>query len=128
VKGYGVFRHEGKMKKAHRMSWLFHFGPIPEEMDVLHSCDQPLCCNPWHLFLGDNAANTADRHAKGRDAVGEANSASKLFPSQVREMILAYESGLVSQEALALFYGVTQSTVGAVVRYETWKHVSGGGR
>lgn len=44
-------------------------------MHVLHSCDNPPCCNPAHLFLGTNADNTADRHAKGRDARGAAHGA-----------------------------------------------------
>jgi hypothetical protein len=68
-KGYGVFRY-GKNGRtgAHRASWFFHHGPIPDAAWVLHRCDNPRCVNPDHLFLGDNAANVADKVAKGRCA------------------------------------------------------------
>lgn len=65
--GYGTFRHDGKMKKAHRLAWIFcSRGPIPDGLVVMHSCDNPPCCNPAHLSLGTVADNNRDRHNKGR--------------------------------------------------------------
>jgi hypothetical protein len=52
--------------KAHRVQWEKFFGPIPEGMHVLHTCDTPGCINIEHLFLGTNADNMRDMAAKGR--------------------------------------------------------------
>lgn len=72
--GYGLFQIGlGGSKRcvaAHRMAWILTNGPIPDGLHVLHHCDNPPCCNPWHLFLGDHAANMADKKAKGRGRRG----------------------------------------------------------
>ena len=64
--GYGYFRFDGKMRKAHRMAWLFAIGEIPEGMMVCHSCDNPSCVNPEHLWLGTGQDNMDDMNTKGR--------------------------------------------------------------
>lgn len=53
---------------AHRASWEYHNGPIPEGMHVLHKCDTPLCVNPNHLFLGTLKDNTQDAIRKKRQS------------------------------------------------------------
>ena len=63
---YGKMRFMMKDVRAHRASWMIHFGEIPEGMSVLHRCDTPLCVNPNHLFLGTQQENMADKVAKGR--------------------------------------------------------------
>ena len=67
--GYGQLRLDGKMKLAHRMSWIVFRGDIPDGMCVCHKCDTPRCVNPEHLFLGSHLDNTADAYAKGRMAI-----------------------------------------------------------
>jgi len=66
--GYG--QSQDKIKKAHRQSWVYTNGDIPDGMDVCHECDNPPCCNPNHLFLGTHQDNMVDRTRKGRSRNG----------------------------------------------------------
>ena len=72
--GYGQIRdmngRYGKKKLAHRISWNIHNGPIPNGMLVLHTCDNPLCVNPNHLWLGTHKDNNDDMMKKGRHSKG----------------------------------------------------------
>jgi hypothetical protein len=64
---YGVFRFQGKRALAHRVSYEMRYGPVSQEIKVLHRCDNPVCVNPSHLFLGTQSDNLADMRIKGRD-------------------------------------------------------------
>ncbi len=65
--GYGSFKWRGKMRGSNRVAWeIYHGKEVPEGMDVLHSCDVRLCCNPMHLWIGTHQDNMLDMHRKGR--------------------------------------------------------------
>ena len=56
-----------RMRSLHRIAWEAHNAePIPEGMIVMHTCDNPPCCNPAHLVLGTPKDNTHDAISKGR--------------------------------------------------------------
>jgi hypothetical protein len=64
--GQGVVRHEGKNWVTSRLAWILSFGEIPPKIYVCHTCDNPSCINPNHLFLGTPKDNTQDMIRKGR--------------------------------------------------------------
>lgn len=66
--GYGAFKIENDTVDAHRVSWMIHFGPIPDGLCVCHKCDNRRCVRPDHLFLGTKKDNNQDMFRKGRNA------------------------------------------------------------
>lgn len=127
---------------AHRVAKELLLGRrLPTEVWVLHECDTPLCVNPNHLFLGDQAANDADREAKGRTSRGEshslalrssaifaatqrgvANHQSKVNEAVVREIRERRATG-ERWVSIARHFGLHHSTVMDIVARKTWNHV-----
>lgn len=64
--GYGAFKVSGRQFASHRVSWIIAYGEIPAGAWVLHTCDNILCVNPAHLFMGGNSLNQLDSSRKGR--------------------------------------------------------------
>jgi HNH endonuclease len=82
--GYGRFIVKwGQTRLVHRLVWELTNGPIPGGLHVLHRCDNPLCCNPDHLYLGTHAENMADKVRKGRARNGATGKLSQPRPVRV---------------------------------------------
>lgn len=111
--GYGLTRFNGKMIGAHRLSYLAHKGSIPAGLFVCHTCDNPSCCNPDHLWLGTNQENQIDLRDKGF----KWNAASKLNIND----ILAIRSSDLKIKELAIQYDVTPQNIRLIKSYKTWR-------
>ena len=127
--GYGQIGIKGQRSpgKAHRVSWELHHGVIPEGLEVLHTCDNPRCVNPRHLFLGSQTDNLEDMTGKGRrrqgNAFGADNPSSKLTEKDVRKIRRLVKSGWTHGK-LAKIYGVSRPAISAIIRGETWYWVT----
>lgn len=122
--GYGRIRR-GKTMQAHRAAWVELFGPIPEDLCVLHSCDNPPCCNPKHLFLGTTADNNKDKFDKSRHSFGESHGRAKLTAAQVVAIRNEYVYGSSTRgtTALARKYGVCQKTLYEALHGKHWARI-----
>jgi len=122
---YGRFHFSGKPIGAHVMSWRIYNGEIPSGLCVLHSCDNAMCVNPRHLFLGTHKDNTHDMMAKGRHApmlaahLGERSHFAKLTAAQVLEI----RSLPGTQSEIAKQFGVSQTAIGLIKRRVNWGHL-----
>ena len=118
--GYGRLRYHGARWMAHRVAYRLTKGPIPYGLCVCHSCDNPACVNPDHLWLGTQAANQWDRKRKNRQALGEKNGRAKLTVRQVRDILARPKR---SHTSLARLYGVSPSTIDAIFAGRHWNHI-----
>lgn len=123
VKGECIFVHEeidkyktvwDAQKKertyAHRLAFTKAYGAFPKALkyDVMHSCDNPACINPEHLYLGSRKSNLRDSILKGRMLL-------KLKPENLGEIRALYASGLHTQKEIGDMFGITQGAVSLIV-------------
>lgn len=120
--GYGSFGMDRKMHLAHRISWQIANGPIPDGMCVCHTCDNPACVNPNHLWLGTNADNSDDKVTKSRQhrPLGRANGRAKIGQADV----IAIRADPRRQVDIAADYGINQQSVSHIKRRQKWGHVA----
>lgn len=124
--GYGAIdarRISGVFFYAHRVSWEIHFGPVPEGLHVLHTCDTPLCVNPKHLFLGTQRDNNNDKVAKGRQAKGEIFPYARLTERDVKHVRIQYAGGGITMQKLADELDTDTGHISMIVNRKMWKHV-----
>lgn len=108
--GYGKVNIEGVNMKAHRAAYMLTQGNIPDGLDVCHTCDNPSCINPVHLFLGTPSDNLQDASRKGK------LKRSKFYAEDVRIMRLMYNTKRFSQRAIAEIYKCSVSTINIILR------------
>ena len=121
--GYGLMFYRGGKVRTHRAAWMFCFGEVPSDKQVCHSCDNPPCCNPAHLWLGTCAENIRDRDVKGRQASGQRNGRALLTDDQVRLIRCELAEGF-SLSAVGRRFQVSPSVVWRIKHGVTWTSVS----
>lgn len=118
--GYGTSFIKNKAQIAtHRLAYMLWKGPIPDDLWVLHKCDNRLCCNPNHLFLGTHLDNVEDAKLKNRYSKIFQGNKTKLSDSQVKEI----RSSPLSMKALAKLFGVCPPTIKNVLSQRCYKWV-----
>jgi hypothetical protein len=133
-RGYGIIRLDNKLEKAHRLSYIWYYGDIPDGLIVMHECDVKKCVNPQHLIAGTVAKNNEAARNRGLwkpnygykmplETIprGESCGASKLKKADVIEIRRRYPQE--TQEQLGKAFGVTSKNIGYIVRGVTWKHL-----
>lgn len=124
ARGYGYAPQWTGETVATRLFYKAFKGPIPEGMQVCHSCDNPPCVNPDHLWLGSASENLADAISKGRflhrikatRALGERASRTKLTEAQV----IAIRKDPRINRLVARDYGIHRASVSAIKLRKTW--------
>lgn len=124
--GYGRLwdSRVGRAVFAHRLSYEIHFFTPPRDKEVCHRCDNKLCVNPAHLFLGTHQDNMRDLKAKDRNPHGETHPKAVLSDSLVLEIRRLVASG-TSARSLALRLGLHPTHVSQVASGRLWPHVGG---
>jgi hypothetical protein len=133
--GYGRICVDGVRHYAHRFAWLFLVGPIPDGMQVCHTCDNKLCVNPSHLFLGTMDENMADKMWKGRQSKGETRrevmrKVARRGETHPRALLTAEQANEIrnadrgiTHRDLAKEFGVSVSCVQQIRVGRNWKHL-----
>ena len=120
--GYGEFIFSAMHFYTHRFMWQEIHGKIPDDMCILHKCDNPSCINPAHLFLGTKLDNTRDMISKDRNPKGEDYNHAKLTNNHVIEIRQLLSKGIY-QKDIASIYNVSQDTISAIKLGQTWSHI-----
>jgi hypothetical protein len=124
--GYGLVSYGARSRRASRISWYLQHGVLPGAGQcVCHSCDNPSCVNPAHLWLGSQADNMRDMTCKGRHRntphSGSENGNSRLTAAWVEQIRFLYGLGYTPTE-LAAAYAVSRATVRYAAQ-KGWRHI-----
>jgi len=121
--GYGVI----KQKKAHRIAYEAYYSEPLNDLHCLHTCDNPKCVNPRHLYAGTNADNIRDKVSRGRCYTGyqkgESNGYSKFSDEDVKNIRKLYATGDYTTVKLGKMYNVHRATISLMVNNKTWQHI-----
>lgn len=125
---YGYFGDGQKRRFAHRIAFFLEHGPILPGLHICHSCDNPPCCNPAHLFLGTHQDNMRDMLDKGRNPYfcnrGASHPNSRFTNEQVREIRTRHAAG-ETQMSLCRHFNVCSITMSRLVRGERYENAGG---
>jgi len=120
---YGAMRINKRTIGAHRVSYMIHHGNIPDEMQVLHKCDNRLCVNPEHLYAGNQKQNIRDMYNRGRN-VYTGNKGTKHPSSKITEdIVIEIRLSKLSEKELCEKYKLSRSHVSRIINNKSWRHI-----
>jgi len=114
--GYGQIRYKNTYLRSSRVSYELRYGSFDESLFVCHHCDNRICLNPSHLFLGTQTDNMRDCIQKGRFKFGEDHIHCKLTNVDILEIRRIYAVGNITQRELSLIYKVSQGYVNMIIK------------
>ncbi len=123
--GYGQIKIGGKVRRPHRISYQIYKGKIDEGFNVCHSCDNPICVNPEHLWLGTPKDNMDDMLRKGRkaDKKGELHHLNKLKEEDIYKIRKLLKKKNYKQKQIAKMFGVDPSCICYINAGKRWSHI-----
>ena len=123
-KGYGAIRAPKTRLAiyAHRLSYMYYKGEIPDGMQVCHKCDNPGCVNPDHLFIGSSSDNHLDMKSKDRHLYGERNKQHKLTEAEAESVFDMSDSGMSTYQ-IAAKLEICQMTAWRILNGHRWQHI-----
>ena len=119
--GYAYVGYEGRRYRSHRLAYELTMGQVPSHLSVLHRCDNKLCCNPKHLYVGTHEDNMRDMTERSRrininTGVANRGSTGKLSRHEFDEIKVRYAAGGVTQRTLAEEYGISTDYASKITR------------
>ena len=135
--GYGLVRlPKSHVVVVHRYVYGVMVAPVPDDLKVCHTCDNPPCCNPAHLFLGTQSDNMRDCSAKDRlsrkyrDDHWTRKHGKGLHRGSQHHSALLTEVDIPAIRAdprscakVGADYGVAGPTIDSIRSRRSWKHV-----
>lgn len=122
--GYGCFIFNKERKLAHRKMYeLFNNVILPEDICVCHTCDNRICVNPNHLFIGSRIDNNKDRHNKGRTSKVTRNN--KLSKDDVVNIIIDIKNGM-GRNDISNKYNISKPNISKIWLNQIWKSIERG--
>lgn len=139
-KGYGIFTIGGRNHKAHRMAYELTHKTSLGKLFACHSCDNPSCVHPEHIFPGTSSDNMRDAAQKGRHGnqkhperstigrfrkpqIGEQNNRAKIKEIDVQDIRKMRILGATPKEIGEKYPMLSISSIYSIINYRTWKLV-----
>ncbi len=118
--GYGTIGYKGKNFVVHRLMYELFVAKIPEGMLACHICDNKLCCNPSHIFLGTHKDNLVDMVNKKRSNFGEKHHNARLKTEEAREIKFSKEKNTILSDR----FKVSAGHIDNIRLGIRWKHLT----